>query len=157
MVEKLSSVTIYCDGSCLGNPGPGGYAALLIHKKEKINEKVIAGSEKNSTNNRMELMAAIVGIRALKRKCQIDLYSDSKYLIRGMTEWIKTWQKNGFKNSQNKAIANQDLWEDLYLLASKHELNWHWVKGHVGNEFNERVDEIAREQALLITHKKIVD
>lgn len=148
----LSNVIIYCDGACLGNPGPGGFAALLLLKGSK-EERVVSGLEENTTNNRMELRAAIEGLRALKRKCHVELFSDSQYVIKGMTEWMSGWQRSGFKNARNKEIANADLWQDLVLIANLHQVSWHWVRGHSGNELNERVDEIAREQAGLAFHQ----
>lgn len=148
----LSHVVIYCDGACLGNPGPGGYAALLMLKGAK-DERVVSGLEFDTTNNRMELRAAIEGLRALKRKCRVQLYSDSQYVIKGMSEWMPGWLKTGFKNARKKDIANADLWRDLMEAASDHQITWHWVKGHAGNEFNERVDEIASEQAGLALHQ----
>lgn len=149
----VSKVIIYCDGACLGNPGPGGYAALLIHEAKKKTEKVVYGAEKNTTNNRMELLAAINGLKALKKKCKVDIFSDSKYVIDGITKWIWAWKENNFKNSQKKAVANKELWEELSLLASKHEITWNWVKGHSGDELNDKVDEIAKEQAAKIAYE----
>lgn len=148
----LSHVIIYCDGACLFNPGPGGYAALLLLKGSK-EERVVSGFEDHTTNNRMELRGAIEGLRALKRKCQVELYSDSQYVIKGMTEWIFGWQRSGFKNARNQEVANADLWRELMEASRMHKVSWHWVRGHAGNEFNERVDEIAREQAAFAQHQ----
>ncbi len=147
-----SDVIMYCDGACLGNPGPGGYAALLMLKANAATERVVAGHEAQTTNNRMELRAAIEGLRALKRSCSVVIYCDSQYVIKGMTEWMKGWQRSGFKNSKNKDVANADLWRDLIDAAKGHAITWQWVRGHAGNELNERVDEIAREQAGLAQH-----
>jgi ribonuclease HI len=142
-------VIIYCDGACLGNPGPGGYAALLLSENK---EKVVFGHENLTTNNRMELKAAIEGLRALKRKCQVKIFSDSQYVVKGMNEWIKGWQKNGFKNAKKQNIANADLWIELWEISLTHKVSFHWVRGHAGNELNERVDEIAKEQAGIAFH-----
>lgn len=150
---KDAEVIIYCDGACIGNPGPGGYAALLMAKAAPSTEKVVSGFEVSTTNNRMELRAAIEGIKALKRKCAVTLYSDSQYVIKGMTEWRFAWQKSGFKNSKKQSVVNEDLWRELIEVSATHAIKWKWVKGHAGNEFNERVDEIAREQAGLAFHK----
>lgn len=148
----LSHIIIYCDGACLNNPGPGGYAALLMLKGKK-DERVISGLEHNTTNNRMELRAAIEGLKALKKKCRVELFSDSQYVVKGMTEWINGWLRSGFKNAKKQEVANSDLWQELLVVAKKHDVSWHWVRGHAGNEFNERVDEIAREQAGLAFHQ----
>lgn len=145
-------VTIYCDGACLGNPGPGGFAALLMHQKTK-EERVVSGFEFATTNNRMELKAAIMGLKALKKRCRVELYSDSQYVVKGMNEWIKNWLKNDFKSANKKPIVNVDLWQELYQSQAEHVVTWKWVRGHAGNEFNERVDEIAREQAGLALHE----
>lgn len=150
----VHEVIIYCDGACLGNPGPGGYAALLMLKASDNKERVVAGHEASTTNNRMELRAAIEGLAALKRKCHVRVFSDSQYVVKGMTEWMKGWKQSGFKNAKNKSIANVDLWHDLLKVAEQHEVSWQWVKGHAGDELNERVDEIAREQALLAFHNQ---
>jgi ribonuclease HI len=147
-----SEIVIYCDGACLGNPGPGGYAALLMIKGQPSKEKVVAGYELSTTNNRMELRGAIAGLVALKRKCKATIFCDSQYVVKGMTEWIFGWQKSGFKNAKKKDIANLDLWQELLEVANKHDVIWQWVRGHAGNDLNERVDEIAREQALLAQH-----
>ncbi|USN51971.1 MAG: ribonuclease HI [Myxococcales bacterium] len=144
-------VTIYCDGACLGNPGPGGFAALLMLDNTQ-QERVVCGYEISTTNNRMELKAALSGLLALKKKCHVEIYSDSQYVVKGMTEWIHNWRRSGFKNSQKKEVVNADLWKELFEAAQKHRVTWKWVRGHAGNELNERVDEIAREQAGLALH-----
>lgn len=146
-------VTIYCDGACLGNPGPGGFAALLFLKGDPKRERVVSGFEEMTTNNRMELRAAIEGLRALKKKCRVEIFSDSQYVVKGMTQWMANWERQGFRNAQKKEIANGDLWRDLNDIAANHQVSWHWVRGHSGNELNERVDEIAREQAGLAMHQ----
>lgn len=135
-------VTIYTDGSCKGNPGPGGWAAIL---KYQNNEKEISGFEAHTTNNRMELRAAVEALKALKRSCQIALYTDSQYLRQGMTAWIYNWRKNGWKGADKNPIKNQDLWLMLDELSKQHQIKWHWVKAHNGHEFNERVDDLARK------------
>ena len=137
----MTSVKIYTDGSCLGNPGKGGWAALLM---KSGHEKLISGAELNTTNNRMELQAAVEGLKALKRRTQVEIWTDSQYVRRGMIEWMDAWKKNNWKNSQKKPVKNADLWQALAQEAEKHHVSWHWVKGHAGNEFNERVDEAAR-------------
>lgn len=149
---QTNDIVIYCDGACLGNPGPGGYAALLQVKGQETKEKVVSGHEASTTNNRMELMAAIVGLKALKKKCRVAVFCDSQYVVKGMTEWIKNWELSGFKNAKKKSIANIDLWMELQQAAKNHLVSWHWVRGHSGHEQNERVDEIAREQAGLALH-----
>jgi ribonuclease HI len=146
-------VIIYCDGACLGNPGPGGYAALLMHEHKMATERVIFGSTPHTTNNQMELTAALEGLKALKRACVVHIFTDSQYLIKGMTEWMFNWQKNGFKTAAKKNIANIDLWQELWKTSQNHEITWRWVKGHSGHPLNDRVDEIAREQALLAQHQ----
>jgi ribonuclease HI len=146
-------VIIYCDGACLGNPGPGGYAALLMRFFNDPEEKAICGKELSTTNNRMELRAAIEGLKAINKSCKVKIFCDSQYVVKGMTEWIQAWQKSHFKNAKNKQIKNLDLWQELLTVSLKHEVAWHWVKGHANNPYNDRVDEIAREQALLAMHQ----
>jgi|SRR5579871_683994 len=146
----MADVKIYCDGSCLGNPGPGGYAALLMFKGKADHEKVVAGFELSTTNNRMELRAAIEGLRSLTKKCRVTLWCDSLYVVKGMTEWMQGWQKSGFKRGK---VANIDLWQELLQVADEHAITWQWVRGHAGHQYNERVDEIAREQAGLALHQ----
>lgn len=136
-------ILIYTDGACQGNPGPGGWAALL---RWKDHEKEIFGAEAETTNNRMELKAAIEALKSLKEACEVDLYTDSQYVKKGITEWIQGWQERGWKNAAKKAVKNQDLWEELNLLVQKHAIQWHWVKGHAGHPENERVDVLAREE-----------
>jgi ribonuclease HI len=136
----MGVVEIWTDGSCLGNPGRGGYAAVLRYGPE--HEKELAGGEPESTNNRMELLAAIVALEALKRPCVVRLTSDSKYVITGITEWIVGWKKKGWKK-----VKNRDLWERLDRAVQGHEIEWAWVKGHSGDPMNDRVDELAVAQA----------
>lgn len=150
----MSDVEIYCDGACLGNPGPGGYAALLVAiRGGKRHEKVVSGSEELTTNNRMELTAAIEGIRSLRRRSKVRLYSDSQYVVKGMKEWIHNWIAKDWKNSSRKPVENVDLWQVLSALSNEHDISWNWVKGHAGHPENERVDQIAREQAEKLREK----
>lgn len=135
-------VTIYTDGACSGNPGPGGWGALLRFGEV---EREMFGGEKDTTNNRMEMTAALEALRALKRPCQIDLYTDSKYLLDGMTKWIQGWIAKGWKTADKKAVKNEDLWRALMEASAPHKIQWHWVKGHAGIDDNERVDELARK------------
>jgi ribonuclease HI len=135
-----STVEIYTDGACRGNPGPGGWGVLL---KSKGREKELYGGDPETTNNRMELTAAIQGLAALTRPARVTLTTDSQYVRKGITEWISNWKKNGWVNSAKKPVANADLWKRLDELASEHEIDWCWVKGHSGHVENERVDELA--------------
>jgi ribonuclease HI len=149
------AVTLYCDGSCLGNPGPGGWAALLLVARDgKPHEKLLTGGAPETTNNRMELTAAIEGLRALKRPCTVVVFTDSNYVVKGMTEWIRGWIAKGWKNSQKKPVENKDLWEALLDAASPHEVKWRWVKGHAGHPENERVDEAARQAATVYQQQR---
>lgn len=144
----MKEVEIFCDGACLGNPGPGGWAALLVATKSgKKHEKIISGGDKLTTNNRMELLAAIEGLRALKQPSRVTVFSDSQYVVRGMNEWIKAWIVNDWKNSSKKQVENVDLWQNLAAIANEHVTTWRWVKGHSGHPENERVDQAAREEA----------
>ena len=150
----LSRVEVFTDGACLGNPGPGGWAALLVTEHQDARkEKLITGSEVMTTNNRMELTAAIEGLRALKRPCEVTLYSDSNYVVTGMREWIHGWKRRGWKNSAKKPVENQDLWRDLDEESARHQVSWHWVKAHAGHPENERVDTAARDEALRVQTK----
>jgi ribonuclease HI len=137
-------VSIYTDGSCLGNPGPGGWGAILVYGDA---EKELSGAEDNTTNNRMELMAAIMALEALNRPVDVTLTSDSVYLKDGITKWIHGWKKNGWKTAAKKPVANQDLWERLDAAIAPHRITWAWVKGHAGHPMNERCDELARQAA----------
>lgn len=140
--KTLPDVTIYTDGACRGNPGPGGWGALL---KSGRHEKTLNGFESTTTNNRMELMAAIMALRELKRSCRVELYTDSQYVRKGITEWIHGWQKRGWKTAAKQPVKNAELWRELLAEASRHELEWHWVKGHSGHPGNERADALANE------------
>lgn len=140
--RKPAPVIIYSDGACSGNPGPGGWGAILIyggHRKE------LKGGEAETTNNRMELMAAISALAALKRHSIVELYTDSAYVKNGISQWIHGWKRNGWKTADKKPVKNVELWQQLDELRAKHEISWHWVKGHAGHPENERADELARE------------
>ncbi|MBW2452031.1 MAG: ribonuclease HI [Deltaproteobacteria bacterium] len=139
--SKSNLVEIFSDGACSGNPGPGGWGTILRYGDQ---EKELSGFEPETTNNRMELTAAIAGLEALTRPCQVQLTTDSQYLKKGITEWIEGWVARGWKNSQKKPVANRDLWERLLALSETHHIKWHWVRGHDGHAENERCDELAR-------------
>jgi ribonuclease HI len=137
-------IEIYTDGACLGNPGPGGWAAILAageHRRE------LSGGEAATTNNRMELKAAIAALGALKRPADVVLYTDSLYVLKGMTEWVARWQKNGWRTGARKPVENQALWQDLLAAAKPHRIRWEWVRGHSGNAGNERADALANAAA----------
>lgn len=135
-------ITIFTDGACSGNPGPGGWGAILVLGDKR---KELCGGEKETTNNRMELMAAIQSLQALKRVCNVDIYTDSAYVKNGITSWIFGWKRNGWKTADKKPVKNADLWQMLDELTRQHDIAWHWVKGHAGHPENERADELARE------------
>ena len=137
----MKQVTIYTDGACSGNPGPGGWGAVLIYGDH---EKDLYGGEADTTNNRMELMAAIEGLNSLKEPCKVALYTDSVYVKEGITNWIHGWKKRDWRGANKKPVKNVDLWQALDEAARRHDISWHWVKGHAGNEMNERADELAR-------------
>jgi ribonuclease HI len=142
----MKRVTLYTDGACSGNPGPGGYGAILIYKGH---EKEISGGEEMTTNNRMELMAAIAGLEALREPCIVDLYSDSKYLVDGISKgWAASWRSRGWIKSDKKPALNPDLWERLLNLLETHKVTLHWVKGHAENEYNNRCDKLAVAESL---------
>jgi ribonuclease HI len=136
----MKNVKIYTDGSCSGNPGPGGWAAILIYGKH---QKEISGGSPETTNNIMELTGVIEALKSLKETCQVEIYSDSKYVIQGITEWIKDWKVKGWKNAAKKPVKNKELWMKLDEAVSKHQISWHWVKGHASNPYNNRCDELA--------------
>lgn len=138
----MSDVTIYTDGACSGNPGPGGWGAILIHGEHR---KELTGGEKNTTNNRMELTAAIEALNALKHACNVELHTDSTYVRDGITKWIKGWKRNGWKTAAKKPVKNAELWQQLDESTKRHDIEWHWVKGHAGHPENERADELARQ------------
>ncbi len=135
-------VTIYTDGACSGNPGPGGWGAMLIYGDKTME---LSGGEPHTTNNRMELTAAIMGLETLKRPCAVDLWTDSQYLRQGVTSWMYGWKANGWKTADKKPVKNVDLWQRLDEARARHDVAFHWVKGHAGHAENERVDELARE------------
>ena len=142
MVQKEDKIVeIFADGACSGNPGPGGYGAIL-----KFGGKMreISGRHLNTTNNRMEMMAVVQALRQLKRPCKIRIVTDSHYLVKGMTEWMPRWIRRNWKNSQNKPVMNRDLWEELVRLSGAHQIKWQWIKGHQGHKENERCDELAK-------------
>lgn len=134
-------VTIYTDGACSGNPGPGGWGVLLMYRGT---EKELSGGEPLTTNNRMELTAAIVALETLKRPCKVDLYTDSQYVRSGITSWMHNWKQRGWKTSDRKPVKNEDLWRRLDEATGRHNVTWHWVRGHNGHPENERVDALAR-------------
>lgn len=138
----MSRVTIWTDGACSGNPGPGGWGAILSYG-EKLKE--MKGGEALTTNNRMELMAAIMALEALTRPCAVDVHTDSQYLRGGITEWMRGWKRNGWRTADKKPVKNIELWQRLDEAAARHDIAWHWVKGHAGHDMNERADELARE------------
>lgn len=141
MPKKIPQVVIYTDGACLGNPGPGGWAAILKYGRH---ERELSGHEKDTTNNRMELRAALEGLRALTEPCQVTLYTDSTYLKRGITEWLPNWKRRNWRRKGGK-LANVDLWMKLDEEITRHQILWRWVKGHAGHVMNERVDKLARK------------
>ena len=140
----MKKVEIFTDGACKGNPGPGGWGALLRMGRH---EKELFGSEADTTNNRMEMTAALMALRALIEPCEVTLFTDSRYLIDGMTKWIHGWKKKGWVNASKKPVRNADLWHDLIEAAAGHTIHWQWVKGHSGHPENERVDRLASDAA----------
>ncbi len=138
----MQIVTIYTDGACRGNPGPGGWGAVLRCADQ---EKCLKGFEASTTNNRMELTAVIMALRALKRSSEVAVFTDSEYVRRGITEWLVGWRRNGWKTSNKKPVKNQDLWQALVLEAERHRVQWYWVKGHSGDPGNEQADALARQ------------
>lgn len=144
----LPLVEIFADGACSGNPGPGGWGTIL---RSAGREKELSGFAVETTNNRMEMTAAIAGLAALTRPCRVRLTTDSEYLKKGMTEWLAGWVRRGWKNSQKQPVANRDLWEQLLELSGRHQVEWHWVRGHAGHAENERCDALAR--AAIAAHK----
>ena len=147
MSPARKNVDIHTDGACLGNPGPGGWAALL---RWRGSERELAGGEADTTNNRMELMAAIAALEALKEACDATLHTDSQYVRQGITEWMPNWIRRGWKTAGGDPVKNRDLWERLHAANAKHKVDWRWVKGHAGDPDNERVDQLARAAAVKI-------
>jgi len=140
--DSLPVVTIYTDGGCRGNPGPGGWGALL---ESGDHRKSLKGAERDTTNNRMELTAAIMALKTLKRECHVDLWTDSEYLRKGITEWIHGWIKRGWKTASRQPVKNADLWRELHDQTRRHQVSWHWVKGHSGHPGNEAADALVNE------------
>jgi ribonuclease HI len=134
-------IDLFTDGACSGNPGPGGWGAIL---RAGRHEKELSGGERDTTNNRMEMMAAIRGLDVLKKPSEINVYTDSRYLLDGASKWLKRWKANGWKTAEKKPVKNEDLWRALDELLIRHEVKWHWVRGHSGHAENERADELAR-------------
>ncbi len=147
MSPARKNVDIHTDGACLGNPGPGGWAALL---RWRGIERELAGGEADTTNNRMELMAAIAALEALKEACDATLHTDSQYVRQGITEWMPNWIRRGWKTAGGDPVKHRDLWERLHAANAKHKVDWRWVKGHAGDPDNERVDQLARAAAVKI-------
>jgi ribonuclease HI len=144
------TVYIYTDGACLGNPGPGGWAALLRYHGH---EKELVGAASKTTNNRMELRAALTALNALNRPCKVIIHTDSQYLRHGISEWVHGWQRNGWKTASKKPVKNQDLWQALLKAIEPHEVRWEWVKGHAGHPENERVDKLASDAARFLSQE----
>lgn len=136
----MKQVTIYTDGACSGNPGPGGWGALLIYGNR---ERTLSGGEADTTNNRMEMMGVIMALKQLKEPCHVTIVTDSKYVLQGMTEWVQGWVKRGWKTADKKPVKNVDLWQEMMAVAKPHSITWKWVKGHNGDANNERVDALA--------------
>ncbi len=143
-----TTIRIYTDGACKGNPGPGGWGAIL---QWNGHERELFGGEPNTTNNRMELLAVINALEALQRQCRAEVYTDSQYVQKGISEWIDSWKRRGWKTADRKPVKNADLWVRLDALASRHELTWHWVRGHDGHAENERADELANRGVRSLT------
>jgi ribonuclease HI len=140
--DDAKRVTIHTDGACSGNPGPGGWGAILAWNSH---EKELKGGEPHTTNNRMELTAAIAALDALRQPCEVDLYTDSEYLKGGVTGWINNWKRNGWRTADRKPVKNVDLWQLLDAAVARHRVRWHWVRGHSGHDMNERADQLARD------------
>lgn len=142
MTTDLTTVTVYTDGSASPNPGPGGWAAILLSGDAR---KELCGSERHTTNNRMELTAAVRALEALNRPCRVEFHTDSQYMRRGITEWIHNWMRNGWRTAAKKPVENQELWQALYTLTQQHQIEWVWVKGHATNAMNNAVDALANK------------
>ncbi len=141
----MKKIEIYTDGACKGNPGPGGWGVVLIYGKS---QKELWGGESPTTNNRMELMAAIKGLSALKESCKVELYTDSQYVRKGITEWMPNWKRKQWRTASGSPVKNSDLWKMLDQATQRHSINWHWVKGHAGHPLNELADELANRGVL---------
>ncbi len=146
-MDDKKTVHIATDGACKGNPGPGGWGAVIRYGDK---EKDLSGGEPDTTNNRMELKAAIEALNALKRPCNVALTTDSVYVRDGITKWIHGWQRNGWRTAAKKPVKNADLWQELLAATQRHDVTWHWVKGHAGDEYNERADTLASDAALAV-------
>ncbi|MBF0562588.1 MAG: ribonuclease HI [Alphaproteobacteria bacterium] len=142
MTEQAEAVELFTDGACSGNPGPGGWGAILRYRGV---EKELCGGEPATTNNRMEMLAVIEGLGTLSRPCVVEVYTDSQYVQKGMTQWLRSWKARGWKTADKSPVKNVDLWQRLDELATRHRVTWHWVRGHDGHSENERADELARE------------
>jgi ribonuclease HI len=142
MTDTSDIVQLFTDGACSGNPGPGGWGAILRCKGV---EKELKGGENPTTNNRMEMMAVLEGLNALSRSCTVEVYTDSEYVKKGMTEWLRGWKARGWKTADRKPVKNDDLWKALEQAAARHKVTWHWVRGHSGHPENERADQLARD------------
>ena len=143
MTQKIKKVTLYTDGACSGNPGSGGWACVLEYQGT---QKQLSGGAPDTTNNQMELTAVIRGLSALKESCAVDLYTDSKYVLEGATKWLEGWCARGWRRADKKPVLNVELWQQLQLELKRHQITWHWVKGHAGNPLNELVDTLACQQ-----------
>jgi len=148
----VKHVELHTDGACLGNPGPGGWAALLRYGER---ERELSGGEAQTTKNRMELMAAIVGLETLTENCAVSVWTDSQYVRQGITEWLPNWLRRHWKTSGGDPVKNRDLWERLHLATQRHRIEWHWVKGHSGDPDNERVDALARVEAVKFKEQQV--
>jgi ribonuclease HI len=146
----LKKVIVFTDGGCSGNPGIGGWGALLRYGKH---EKELSGNAHNTTNNQMELTAVIKALSELKEPCLVDLYSDSQYVIKGMTEWLSGWKNRGWKGADKKPVKNVELWQELDTLSQKHQIRWNWVKGHAGHPENERVDSLCQQEIAKLSNE----
>lgn len=144
MAKPRKRVAIFTDGACKGNPGPGGWGVLL---RLGPHEKELSGGEADTTNNRMEMTAVIKGLSALTEPCEVELYSDSKYVLDGITKWVEGWKRRGWVTASKKPVRNADLWHELIAAAARHDMSWNWVKGHSGHPENERVDKLASDEA----------
>ena len=151
-MTELPHVEIATDGACKGNPGPGGWGAIIRYGAR---EKELSGGEPLTTNNRMELTAAVEALNALKKPCRVQLSTDSRYVMDGLTKWLKGWQRNGWKTADRKPVKNADLWQRLIDAAAPHRIEWQWVKGHAGHPDNERADRLASDAALAVRHASL--